>query len=100
MARDMYCTFPGCVRAARRCELDHLLAWDDGGTTAAGNLHPLCPRHHHLKHEARWDVEREPDGTTQWISPGGRVHREPPPDRPVDRTRRLVAEASGPAPPF
>lgn len=100
MARDMCCTFPGCARTARRCELDHLLAWNDRGTTSAGNLHPLCPRHHHLKHEARWDVEREPDGTTQWISPGGRVHRVPPPDRPVDRTRRLVADASGTAPPF
>ncbi len=79
ITRDVHCTFPGCLRAARRCELDHLLAWDDGGNTSAANLRPLCPRHHHLKHEARWDVEREPDGTTQWISPDGRVYRAPPP---------------------
>lgn len=38
MTRDVHCTFPGCLRAARRCELDHLLAWDDGGNTSAAKL--------------------------------------------------------------
>jgi hypothetical protein len=48
------CCFPGCSRPARRCELDHIRAWNEGGTTDPDNLQPLCPRHHHLKHETRW----------------------------------------------
>ncbi|WP_427017987.1 DUF222 domain-containing protein [Pseudarthrobacter sp. P1] len=31
-ARDRTCTFPGCNTATAHTELDHLLAWEDGGT--------------------------------------------------------------------
>lgn len=83
-ARDTHCTFPTCMRVARCCDLDHLLAWEDGGTTSAENLHPLCPRHHRLKHETRWRVRRQCDGTTRWTSPTGRCYDKPPPERSGD----------------
>jgi hypothetical protein len=70
------CRFPGCTRKAARCELDHIVAWD-GRNTVVGNLEPLCSRHHHLKHETRWQVWRDRHGVTHWISPTGRHYRKP-----------------------
>jgi 5-methylcytosine-specific restriction endonuclease McrA len=55
-ARDRTCRFPACNRPARRCELDHITAREHGGPTNQANLHCLCSRHHHLKHEAGWTV--------------------------------------------
>ncbi|MDO5617482.1 HNH endonuclease signature motif containing protein [Kocuria sp.] len=49
--RDATCRFPGCRRAAERCDVDHALAWEDGGTTDAENLAHLCRAHHLLKHQ-------------------------------------------------
>ncbi len=96
-ARDHTCTFLGCRRAAARCELDHIVAWADGGTTSENNLHPLCSRHHHLKHETRWTVRRRPDGSTRWQAPTGHTYQRPPPDQlPIDTTASDIGEQ----PPF
>ncbi len=84
LARDASCRFPGCNRRARRCDLDHLVAWDEGGTTNGPNLHALCCRHHHLKHEAGWTVRRSEDGDTRWNSPSGHRYSTPPPHYPRD----------------
>ena len=32
--RDGACRFPGCARAARRCEPDHVIPYSRGGPTA------------------------------------------------------------------
>jgi len=73
------CVFPGCARAARNCDIDHLTAWGDGGATDDDNLDPKCRHHHRLRHESRWQIEPEPGGTA-WISPlGGRYGADPPP---------------------
>lgn len=90
--RDRTCRFPGCRRPATRCELDHRRDWDHGGTTSDTNLHLLCTRHHHLKHEAGWTVHREPDGTTVWTSPTGHHYRRPPDDLPRDHTNARARE--------
>lgn len=66
----------------------HWVREDDGGTTSAENLHPLRPRHHRLKHETRWRVRRECDGTTRWTSPTGRIYQAP-----VRMARRQPAAA-------
>ncbi len=79
------CCFPGCRRAAVRCELDHIEPWP-GGTTCSANLQPLCSRHHHLKHETTWQVHRDPDGTTRWTSPSGHTYARPPDQLPIDTT--------------
>ncbi|MGC5169002.1 HNH endonuclease signature motif containing protein, partial [Luteimicrobium sp. DT211] len=40
--RDGTCRFPGCSRAAARCDVDHTTAYVTGGTTDATNLAHLC----------------------------------------------------------
>lgn len=79
LAREPRCAFAGCGRRARDGDLDHTLAWVDGGATTAANLRPLCRHHHRLKHVTRWELRAEPD--TTWTSPTGAVHRanDPPP---------------------
>lgn len=88
----------GCHRQARRCEIDHVHDWDDGGQTNADNLAPECPRAHHLKHDAGWTVRLRDDGTVEWTSPTGRTYEKPPETYPVDRTRSR--RPGGDPPPF
>jgi len=79
VARDGECTFPFCTHQARRSDLDHILAYPRGGTSA-GNLQPLHRRHHNAKTEAGWQCRRDPEtGRTHWISPAGRRCRSSPP---------------------
>lgn len=74
------CVFPGCGRAARDCDIDHLTAWADGGTTDDDNLDPKCRHHHRLRHESRWDIAHTTGGPTAWTSPlGGTYGTDPPP---------------------
>lgn len=75
------CVFPGCNRTARDCDLDHLTAWADGGTTDADNLAPECRHHHRLRHETRWSPAHDPvTGDLRWTSPlGGTYDTDPPP---------------------
>ena len=42
--RNARCTAPGCGRAAARCDLDHTIAWDQGGRTCECGLAPRCKR--------------------------------------------------------
>jgi hypothetical protein len=91
-ARDQVCRFPGCRRAADRCEVDHAVAWDDGGTTSAANLGALCTRHHQLKTHGGWRISASRvDGSCDWISPMGRAYHgeaapvlERPPPTPCE----------------
>ena len=76
--RDETCRFPGCGRLAAGCDVDHTLAWQHGGETRADNLAHLCRGHHTMKHQTRWRIEQQPDGTITWCSPSGRVHRTKP----------------------
>ncbi len=95
-ARDRECQFPGCHRGATRCEIDHRVAWADGGPTNADNLICLCTRHHHAKHEGGWTVARLDDGTLRWTSPSGRVYDNDPARYPVgvipDRQHRDTSD--------
>ena len=70
-ARDVECRSPICRRRAQSCELDHTIAWADGGTTAEPNLWASCPHHHHGKHAPGWTVVQHPDGRVEWITPAG-----------------------------
>ncbi|OMH36666.1 hypothetical protein BGP79_12720 [Tersicoccus sp. Bi-70] len=58
--RDGTCRFPGCRRNAAGCDLDHVTAWADGGTSEPSNLAHLCRKHHVLKHHAGWTVTSDP----------------------------------------
>ena len=76
--RDQLCSFPGCGRLATECDLDHTIAWVDGGTTSADNLAPLCRSHHRLKHNSRWKMKRTTKGLV-WTSPTGAIRTADPP---------------------
>lgn len=75
------CMAPGCGMPASRCEIDHQVAWADGGETRLDNHAPFCKNHHIVKHHGGWSV-RQIEGTggsIEWISPTGRryvVHPE------------------------
>jgi len=68
--RDGTCRFPGCAVPAKECDLDHLVPFPLGATSAT-NLHALCRRHHGLKHESGWHVEAQPGNALRWTSPQG-----------------------------
>jgi hypothetical protein len=76
--RDTTCRAPGCGRAARSCDLDHSVAWQDGGSTAIDNLACLCRHHHRLKHLPGWNLEHHPGGVLTWTTPDGRRHETRP----------------------
>lgn len=79
-ARDGRCRFPGCHVAARFCDLDHVLAWPTGATTA-DNLMCLCRRHHRIKQHPGWRVTLHHDGRSTWTDPTGRTRATDPLDR-------------------
>ncbi|MDO9397893.1 MAG: HNH endonuclease signature motif containing protein, partial [Herbiconiux sp.] len=98
---DVTCRFPGCGRRAPRCELDHTTDWAHGGATSRANLHHLCSKHHHLKHDRTgWTVTAHPGRLLEWTSPTGRTHTTVPAGRahttvPAGPTRA----PSAPSPP-
>lgn len=76
-ARDGHCRFPGCARAARWCDIDHVVPWP-ARTTAAWNLQCLCRHHHRTKQEQHWHVAMTADGVCTWTSPSGRTYTTVP----------------------
>jgi hypothetical protein len=70
-ARNPTCGFPGCRRPARQCDLDHTVAYHQGGRTCECNLAPLCQFHHHLKHSTGWALEQPRPGIPRWTAPSG-----------------------------
>lgn len=87
--RDRTCRFPGCRHPARRCDLDHVVAWPDGPTTA-DNLAALCRHHHRLKHQTAWAVRAGPGGVLEWTGPAGQHYMtvRPPDHAPSTADRR------------
>jgi Domain of unknown function (DUF222) len=72
--RDLTCRFPGCDRAAIRCDLDHTIPYADGGRTHASNLKCVCRIHHLLKTFGGWRDRQLRDGTVIWTSPSGETY--------------------------
>lgn len=79
VTRDQHCRFPGCIRPARLDDVDHVVRWPDGTTTAA-NLQCLCRHHHRAKHEGGWAVSMTAQGVCTWTSPSGRRYITRPAD--------------------
>jgi hypothetical protein len=73
-SRDLTCRAPGCDRPAVDCDLDHTVAYHDGGWTHASNLKALCRKHHLLKTFGGWHDKQLPDGTVIWLLPDGRTY--------------------------
>jgi hypothetical protein len=78
--RDRHCRMLGCRRRVGRCDLDHVIPYDDGGPTACENLCCLCKRHHRIKTFAPgWSFQLLPDGTLVVRTPGGITRTTRPP---------------------
>ncbi len=73
-SRDLTCRAPGCDRPAVDCDLDHTVAYHNGGWTHASNLKALCRKHHLLKTFGGWRDKQLPDGTVIWLLPDGRTY--------------------------
>jgi hypothetical protein len=72
--RNPICTAPGCRRPAERCDVDHVVPYDQGGRTCECNCHPACRRHHRCKGSAGWQLEMPEPGILAWRLPHGRTY--------------------------
>jgi hypothetical protein len=81
--RSPRCGFPGCRRAARRCDDDHTIPWHKGGRTCECNLHPLCRHHHQTKQAHGWHLAQPQPGVLIWTTPSGRTYTVTPGLYPV-----------------
>ena len=105
-ARDRACVFPTCQTPAERCDIDHLTAWSQGGTTSLDNLATLCEAHHRLKHTprmgphprpGRWDPVLAHPRQDRLPAPPQRHHHPPAPqDRPPPAPRPRHRHTSRP----
>jgi hypothetical protein len=75
MIRQRTCSFPGCRRPARRCDLDHTVPYDQGGATCECNLAPVCRRHHQAKQAPGWHLTQDQPGVMTWRMPHGREYQ-------------------------
>ncbi len=76
------CYWPGCDTPAHRCQIDHLVGWEQHGTTDIDNLGTICGYHNRLKHRRGDTAKRQPDGTIEVRDRNGRligdIDRGPP----------------------
>ena len=59
--RDGGCTTRGCETSASGCHAHHDQPWSRRGPTNLTNGRLLCPRHHRLAHDARYDMRVHAD---------------------------------------
>lgn len=57
------CGFTDCNTPFDRCEIHHVLPYEQWGPTDLANLVPLCWIHHHLVHEGGWTLTLDPRRT-------------------------------------
>ncbi len=60
--RDRGCTATGCDRPPAWCHAHHDHPWSRGGTTTLANGRLLCPRHHTLAHDQRYQMKTTTHG--------------------------------------
>ncbi|MBW0013389.1 HNH endonuclease signature motif containing protein, partial [Mycobacterium sp.] len=72
--RDLTCRWPGCDHPAWDCELDHTIAYANGGRTHASNLKCYCKTHHLIKTFLGWAEKQLADGTLILTSPSGQTY--------------------------
>lgn len=64
--RDGGCTTEGCDRPPSWCEVHHDTPWSQGGHTDLHNGRFLCPCHHHLAHDPRYEMQHLPNGKVRF----------------------------------
>ena len=60
--RDQGCTAEGCDRPPALCHAHHDQPWSRGGPTDVATGRLLCPRHHTLAHDQRYQMKAVPGG--------------------------------------
>ena len=60
--RDGGCTTLGCDRPPSMCHVHHDQPWATGGDTNPATGRLLCPRHHTLAHDPRYQQKPAPGG--------------------------------------
>jgi Domain of unknown function (DUF222) len=60
--RDGGCTTEGCGMPPSICHAHHDLPWSRRGPTDLANARLLCPRHHRLAHDRRYELTHAADG--------------------------------------
>ncbi len=73
-ARDRSCVIPGCSTPAHSCDLDHVVPFPDGPTSAS-NLGAGCRPDHTIKTLGQFRLEHLGGGTFRWITPSGHVYQ-------------------------
>lgn len=61
IGRDGTCRFPGCNVPATRCQVEHSVEHDRGGSTSAANCAMFCQHHHNMKTDGRFTYELDPE---------------------------------------
>jgi hypothetical protein len=74
VARDQTCRSAICGQPAWRGDLDHTIAYDQGGATCGCNLGGVCRREHQLKQHPRWNLQQTRPGWFRWTAPSGRTY--------------------------
>ena len=62
MLRDGGCAAAGCDWPPGMCHAHHLTAWSKGGGTSVASGVLLCPRHHAVAHDARYQLRIDKHG--------------------------------------
>jgi hypothetical protein len=78
-ARDRTCRAPGCRAPAHRSDLDHTIAWEEGGPTTRANLGVLCRHCHRYKHSEGVTLTQPTPGTFTWRTRLGHTYTTRPP---------------------
>ncbi|MEV0289715.1 hypothetical protein AB0H36_36785 [Kribbella sp. NPDC050820] len=73
LARHPVCAWPGCNRASRDCDRDHITPFADNGTTSLAGLAPYCEFHHVIKDTRAWGwrTTSRPGGSITLTTPTG-----------------------------
>ncbi len=64
-------TFPFAANTTKNVDLDHQIAYSEGGPTSRDNLGPLTRTHHRIKTHAGWEVRQPFPGIVIWRDPHG-----------------------------
>jgi hypothetical protein len=60
--RDGGCAVEGCDWPPGMCHVHHKDAWARGGGTSVANGIMICPRHHSVAHDSRYQMKTTPAG--------------------------------------
>jgi hypothetical protein len=95
LTRDGGCR--SCGADPSRCEIHHVVPWEEGGCTDVGNAVALCRRCHRMLHRRRWANRIEPDGTYTVTLHDGTERTSRPPGLDDQLPLLRVATTSAPA---